>query len=143
MAVPLLRERVYTASDTGRPWSILEQEFPSIDFDECKRQHDNNRDCWWYTHDDDNSYQEWRPHGEGQWYAVPGEPEAVFDARIQQLDEWLAQRKETKILIVSHWGVFRHMTKGTEWKNAEAKLLEWEYCHVQKKRLSCFDTTIL
>jgi len=131
LAIPLLRERVYTASDTGRPSSILEKEFPSVNFEECKRQHDH----WWYNHQGNESdYEEWRPYGDGQWYAVPGEPEVIFDARIKELDEWLSQRKETNILMVTHWGVLRHLTSGTDWQNAEAKLLEWNYCSHSKIR---------
>lgn len=131
LAIPLLRERVYTASDTGRKPSILKLEFPSVNFAECEKQHD----CWWYKGNvDDSNYVEWRPYGQGQWYAVAGEPEDVFDQRIRDLDEWLLQRKEERILIVSHWGVLRHITKGTEWENAEAKLLLWTYCSKRKTR---------
>jgi broad specificity phosphatase PhoE len=132
LAIPLLRERVYTASDTGRPSSILKEEFPSVNFDACEQHHDR----WWYggNLDDSTSLPEWRPFGQGQWYAVPGEPEDVFDQRIRDLDEWLSQRKEKRILIVSHWGVFRHLTNGTEWNNAEAKLLLWTYCSKHKTR---------
>jgi broad specificity phosphatase PhoE len=147
LATPLLRERVYTASDTGRPSSILEKEFPNINFEECKKKRQQYEDeqegeekesddhKWWYHgNSDGRQEEEWRPYGEGQWYAVPGEPECVFDERIKLLDEWLSRRKETNILMVTHWGVLRHLTSGTEWKNAEAKLLEWEYCSKSKSR---------
>ena len=63
LAHPLLRERVYTVSDTGRPLSVLEKEFPSIDFSECHKSHENKQvddgdhndnDVWWYTGLDGN-----------------------------------------------------------------------------------------
>jgi hypothetical protein len=152
LALPLLRERVYLASDTGRPISVLEKEFPSIDFSECHKSHnDEDDDRWWYTgtktsqtagplgdsiiwesdsksntehHIIEEGYEEWRPHGEGQWYAVPGEPNAVFDRRMEELKEWLSRRKETKILLVAHWGVLRYLGDGVEWKNSEAKIIQ-------------------
>jgi broad specificity phosphatase PhoE len=134
LALPLLRERVYTVSETGRPISALEKEFPSVNFSEC-----HDEDNWWYTgpdpiptatpvvgnRTDSNSYRdEWRPHGRGQWYAVPGEPQAVFDRRMEQLKEWLFNRNETKILLVTHWGVLHYLSGGTGWKNSEAKILQ-------------------
>jgi broad specificity phosphatase PhoE len=153
LALPLLRERVYTASDTGRDVHILQEEFPTVSFDECLKisnnadaadDNDNDdtsktRQPWWYTGSDgdDNgvdTYIEWRPYGQGQWYAVRGEPQKVFDERMIQLDEWLWNRPEKNILMVAHWGVLRHMSGGTEWKNAEAKLLEWDFCPVRKQR---------
>jgi broad specificity phosphatase PhoE len=148
LAIPLLRERVYTASDTGRPSSVLEKEFPTVNFEECKKlvknqdgpnDEEGEHHKWWYhgSNDDDEEEEEWRPHGDGQWYAAPGEPEDVFDLRIKELDEWLSQRHETNILMVTHWGVLRHLTSGTEWNNGEAKLLEWEYCsHSKSRRVS-------
>ncbi len=137
LAHPLLRERVYTASDTGRPVSVLEEEFPSIDFSECHNSHKKKqvddgdhgaKDIWWYTGLDNNGtleegYEEWRPHGQGQWYAVPGEPEAVFEKRMEELKVWLFQRKETNILLVTHWGVLRYLSDGIKWKNSEAKIM--------------------
>ena len=151
LALPLLRERVYTASDTGRPVSVLEKEFPSINFSECHKLRkerqglngvvddvDDVDDIWWYTGKEtffdengtkqyrsiDNEYEEWRPHGEGQWYAVPGEPKPVFDRRMEELKDWLFKRKETKILLVAHWGVLRHLSDGIKWKNSEAKIIQ-------------------
>ena len=133
MAVPLLRERVYTSSDTGRSYTILEKEFPTISFDECRH------DCWWYTgqNDDENeTYIEWRPYGQGQHYAVPGETISIFDQRMKELDIWLSQRNESNILVVSHWGVLRHFTNGVEWDNAEAKIINWSYCPISNQRQS-------
>jgi broad specificity phosphatase PhoE len=137
-------ERVYTSSDTGRPFEVLVKEFPLVDFDECCTSYtwkeDNNADdndhssssfslCqpWWYSTPHLEESEEWRPHGQGQYYAVPGEPEAVFDERMRRLDDWLRHRKEEKIVLVAHWGIFRHLTNGIEWNNSEAKCLEWTY----------------
>jgi broad specificity phosphatase PhoE len=136
LAHPLIRERVYTSSDTGRPISILQQEFPHVNFEECRAL---NNDRWWYTGDSDTDdsrlqhsqqhYEEWRPHGQGQWYAVPGEPLHVLERRLDEFDMWLSQRPEQNILIVAHWGVLKHLSsEGTEWTNAEAKVLQWTYC---------------
>jgi broad specificity phosphatase PhoE len=124
LATPLLRERVYTASDTGRPASILAKEFPYVDFSEIPPGE------WWY----DKAYpksQEWRPHLDGQRYAAPGEPQEVFEKRMEELDEWIWNRKERNILMVAHWGVLRHLTSGTEWENAEARMLQWSFCPIR------------
>ena len=119
LAVPYLTERIFTASDTGSRISDLQAKFPSVDFSDCP-------DGWWYSQQYPES-EEWRPYGQGQWYAVPGEPEAHFEERMLVLDQWIRSRPERNILLVAHWGVLRHLTCGTEWKNAEGKLLEWKY----------------
>jgi broad specificity phosphatase PhoE len=128
LAVPLLCERVYTASDTGRPASTLTEEFPGVDFSECPSNADTKQ--WWYS-DQYPESEEWRPHGQGQSYAVPGEPKEVFEKRMEHLDEWIWNRPERNILMVAHWGVLRHLTSGTEWQNAEAKMLEWSFCSIR------------
>jgi broad specificity phosphatase PhoE len=153
MAHPLIRERVYTSSDTGRPISILQQEFPNINFDECCCAHPSNNDQWWYTggesgtdssphqHDNNNNNnEEWRPYGQGQWYAVPGEPQHVLERRLDEFDLWLSQRPEHNIMIVSHWGVLKHLSSDRiEWANAQVRVLQWTYCtrnntrHVQEQ----------
>ena len=51
---------------------------------------------------------------------------------MKELDAYLAARPETHILLVAHWGVLRHLTKGMEWKNAEAKILQHTFCPIQK-----------
>lgn len=128
LAVPLLRERVYTTSDTGRPASLLAREFPTVDFSECPQ---DDRP-WWYVGEDDSSWEEWRPHGENQWYGVRGEPETVFQERMKELDEWIGNRPEKTILMVAHWGVLRHLSDGTQFLNAEAKILEHSFCPIKK-----------
>jgi broad specificity phosphatase PhoE len=53
---------------------------------------------------------EWRPHGQGQFYACPGEPQDVFEQRMTQLAAWLRQRPETCIVLVTHWGVLHYLS---------------------------------
>jgi broad specificity phosphatase PhoE len=52
---------------------------------------------------------EWRPHGQGQFYACPGEPQDVFEQRMRQLATWLRQRPERCIVLVTHWGVLQYL----------------------------------
>jgi hypothetical protein len=80
----------------------------------------HNNDRWWYTGDSDNNgsppqhrqqhYEEWRPHGQGQRYAVPGDPLHALVRRLVEFDIWLSQRPEQNIMIVAHWGVFKHLS---------------------------------
>jgi broad specificity phosphatase PhoE len=53
---------------------------------------------WWYTLTPENeaSYQEWRPYGEGQWYAVPGEPCDIFAPRMSKLMDWIQSLSPSK-----------------------------------------------
>ena len=125
LALPLARERVFTAAETGRPLSQIQAEFPNLDWSLFHSQHDDDdttlehpttttSEEWWYTGSSvDDAYREWRPHGQGQWYAVPGEPDQVFADRMQALQEWIALRPEHTILLVTHWGVLRHLSQDT------------------------------
>ena len=125
---PLLTERVYTLSDTGRRVHELKSDFTDarINFDLLLRE-----DCdedWWFHHnhhgnDDDKDYKEWRPCDSHQWYATPGEPHHVFDARLQRLQDWLSQRPEQNICVVSHWAVLQHLTNGE--RNFEKCVARW------------------
>jgi broad specificity phosphatase PhoE len=137
---PLATERVYTASDTGRPVEEIEKDYPHLDFDTCFRQYryqsmdsdsdstsKNKSKSWWYAHDDDKdaeTYQEWRPHGNGQYYAAPGEPSDVFHKRMIRLLKWIKSREEQTIVLVCHWGVIRWMTGREDTENCEVKELE-------------------
>jgi broad specificity phosphatase PhoE len=107
LVVPLIRERVYTQSDTS-PYSFseLSEAYPSLDWSEALK-HDHP---WHYTPSPDEDYEEWRPNDGRQWYAVPGEPEDVFEKRMNEFEIWLRRRPESRILLVSHWGVIRHFT---------------------------------
>ena len=144
---PLLTERVYTLSDTGRRVHELKADFGDddarINFDLLLLRDDCDED-WWFHHitnnnnhdnkdkDNDNNdvnmdYKEWRPCDAHQWYATPGEPHHVFDARMQRLQDWLSQRPEQNICLVSHWAVLQHLTSGEHnFENCEARWVSWE-----------------
>jgi protein phosphatase-4 regulatory subunit 3 len=112
VAHPLATERIYTSSDTGRSIKELQKQFPDVDFSECWSYANTEGENWWYHGgpDDKNTTPpepEWRPHGEGQLYAVPGEPEHIFEERIQQLQKWLLDRPAKSILLIAHWGVLQ------------------------------------
>lgn len=126
LAHPDMTERVYTSSDTGRPVRVLQEEFPNIDFGLLSPQQDQ----WWYTGDslvaNNEQYEEWRPFGQGQYYAVPGEPESVFQQRVKRFQKWLADRPEHTIVLVTHWAILKEWT-GDEFYNGECRIIEWNY----------------
>jgi glucosyl-3-phosphoglycerate phosphatase len=121
---PLSTERVYTASDTGRPVAQLKSEFQDsrINFDFIPE--DEN---WWFH--TETAGPEWRPCDAQQWYAVPGEPEDVFEARLEKFEDWLSTRPEQNICLVSHWAVLRHLTGGSDFENCEAQWITWQRKH--------------
>ncbi|GBG74227.1 hypothetical protein CBR_g17939 [Chara braunii] len=89
---PLARERVFYSSDVGRSPSVLSQEFPYLDFTELD-------EIWWHT------------DGSGDPMAVVPEPDDVFAERIARLREWLLNRPEKVIAVVSHWAVLQALTR--------------------------------
>ena len=116
IVLPLARERVYTSSDIGRTKSQLQEAFHQVQHElDWSLLPDN--DEWWYVGSSCSSTEaeEWRPHGQGQYYAVPGEPEHTFETRMVALKDWLADLatgdQPKLIVFVSHWGVLRHLTK--------------------------------
>jgi broad specificity phosphatase PhoE len=124
IVLPLATERVYSVSETGRSKSILRAALPPAatqnwDWSHVPDDNDEN-ECWWYTgttsdnndvDDDDIDYEEWRPHGQGQIYAVPGEPMGFFRRRMEKLRHWLVEHRPEKcILLVTHWGVIRYLS---------------------------------
>jgi|UniRef100_A0A8J9SGX8 broad specificity phosphatase PhoE len=130
---PWAAERVFTVADQGTPGTALRNRYPDWDWSLVTDQ------PWWYDHHHDNNnsnnnnnnhqldatpYVEWRPSQQGQWYAVPGEPENVFAARMRRLEQWLRARPERHILIVTHWAVLRHWT-GQEIDNCGIGKIEW------------------
>ena len=120
VVVPWITERVYTASDTGSPLATLQKEWPDLDWSLVQ-------ESWWYTPatDEETNIPEWRPHGQGQRYAVSGEPWSTFEARLALADVWLQQRPETNVLLVTHWGVIRHWTSD-EVPNCHVRRLQWK-----------------
>lgn len=116
VALPLLRERLYLASDVGKPRSQVAAAFQNWDFDllpSCDSP-------WWYTPTaGDPVHHEWRPQGK---YPTPGEPRAAFAARLSDLKSWLLSREETDIVLVSHWGVLRGLF-GIDARNCEVRTM--------------------
>jgi broad specificity phosphatase PhoE len=115
VVLPEAAERLYLISDVGTPMDQLEKEYGYMDFGEIKHE---NRNAWWWTppnsakngNDPKTSTSvEWRPIGQGQRYACPGEPQADFDARMLRLYQWLDNRSESKIAVVCHHGVIEWM----------------------------------
>jgi len=133
-AQPLATERVYTSSDTGRPKSVLKEEFPHVDFHTHFGDHGDD-DEWWYTHCGEAPYKEWRPSGESQSYAVPGEPVDAFHKRMVQLYEWIRSREEQTIVLVCHWAIIRFFT-GEELSNCGVKILDVEKMELKTDILS-------
>jgi len=87
-------------------------------------------EAWWYSPSDNGDdcvreKEEWRPFGEGQFYAVPGEPESAFTARMGRADDWFNRRHEKTIAVITHWGVVRHWT-GEEIENGGVCRIEWK-----------------
>ena len=101
IALPEAAERLYLISDVGRSVDELQAEYEYVDFSNCKR------DGWWYQCEE--SYEEWRPTGQGQRYACKGEPALDFQRRMSRLYEWLEASEATKIAVVCHHGVIDWM----------------------------------
>lgn len=133
IAQPLATERVYTASDTGRPFSELQKHFPHIDFTDCFSSAQDSNDPnsleeWWYTHnpEKDGSYSEWRPSDKNQFYAVPGESQPAFDDRMSRLFKWIDKRPEQTIILVTHWGVIRYITEEDDVENCGVRIIDFD-----------------
>eukprot|EP00546_Thalassionema_frauenfeldii_P005755 CAMPEP_0178908860 /NCGR_PEP_ID=MMETSP0786-20121207/8158_1 /TAXON_ID=186022 /ORGANISM="Thalassionema frauenfeldii, Strain CCMP 1798" /LENGTH=217 /DNA_ID=CAMNT_0020580811 /DNA_START=192 /DNA_END=841 /DNA_ORIENTATION=+ len=112
MALPLAAERVYLISDIGHPRSILEKDYGDlIDFRSAfKRNSGTLEETWWFDQRlRTETYKEWRPTGENQRYACPGEPDNDFEKRMRSFYKWLHGRKESTIAVVCHWGVINWM----------------------------------
>lgn len=109
IALPHAAERLYLISDVGRRRSELQQTFPFVDFNTGFDEGIDNNNEWWFTpsRSQGKSYLEWRPTGQGQKYACPGEPQEAFDRRMVALVDWLDRRPEQKIVLVCHWGVIQ------------------------------------
>ena len=99
---PLLRELLGDSCDIGRPASALSKEFPSIDFSSLQ-------DPWWHQGPLDNR-------------GVPLEPRELLANRIAEFKDWLASRRESLILVVSHSGFLAALC-GIRLPNCE--LYEW------------------
>jgi broad specificity phosphatase PhoE len=140
LAMPVLTERVYTVSETGRPVEELAQEFPEMDWTMWSKllflveenQQPPQQQPWWFDpsvptefHPSiDIEYPEWRPHGNGQRYQVAGEPMSVFTKRMHALRQFISNRPERHILCIAHWGVFRFLSGGIEMENCQVTRIE-------------------
>eukprot|EP01039_Chlorochromonas_danica_P006162 gene6161-6790_t len=114
---PLLAERVYMVSDTGRHKESLIEDFPDYDFSLLPSRE------WWYEHDEreHQPYVEWRPP-DGQ-YKIFGEPEYLFRQRLLQARQWLLSLEQNHVIVVSHWGVLRGLT-GFDFRNLEIRRVQ-------------------
>jgi broad specificity phosphatase PhoE len=129
MALPDAAERLYLISDVGRPLMELQSEFPYVDFESWRLDHvphpprsihrgptasTATSQCWWYQPpppppNDGSFYEEWRPIGQQQRYACPGEPYDAFNVRMSRFYYWLQSRSESNIIVVCHHGVIDWM----------------------------------
>lgn len=120
---PLLRERVYTLSETGSPLTDLQERYAvhsTWDWSPCAEEEE-----WWYTGaKEDADCDEWRPLP--AVYAVPGEPMEVFQERMEALRKWLMDRPEQCILAVAHWGVMQHFCPRPTIENCEVVCVRLE-----------------
>eukprot|EP01025_Chloroclados_australasicus_P028095 TRINITY_DN27877_c0_g1_i1.p1 TRINITY_DN27877_c0_g1~~TRINITY_DN27877_c0_g1_i1.p1 ORF type:complete len:271 (-),score=0.93 TRINITY_DN27877_c0_g1_i1:671-1378(-) len=91
---PLGREKVFHASDIGRP--PHDYVFESL----C--------DVWWYT------------GGSSDPKIVRSEPWGLFKERINAFKIYLSERPESVIAVVLHWAVIRELT-GLEFQNCELR----------------------
>ena len=141
LATAAAAERLYLVSDLGKPRSELRSNYPFVDFDtafflDCdervcagsssKSTHTEEKqpDVWHFspTEQIQNTYSEWRPHGQGQRYACLGEPTEYFDRRMSNFYYWLESREEECIAIVCHAGVIDWLTSGEQFKNCELRV---------------------
>ena len=145
VANPLASERVYTASDTGRSLLELRQEFPHVEFDDSlfhsDRDGSGDERQWWFNGPSpgegggvEGSYEEreeWRPHEDRQTYAVPGEPLHIFMVRMRRLVDWLREREEANIVLVTHWGVIKCLT-AENFDRCEARAVDFDSISVRE-----------
>lgn len=117
VALPLASERIYLISDIGTDTNILSTQFPMVDFTSEFHSSIN----WWESKDDEEEeYVEWRPFDKNQTYACKGETPTQFQKRMMALYDWLDQRPESTIVLISHWGVIRYLV-GDEFENCEMR----------------------
>jgi broad specificity phosphatase PhoE len=135
VAMAAAAERLYLVSDIGKPKSELKSSYPFVDFDtsfsidrvtekvECSNENEHS-DTWHFgpTKPQEDSYTEWRPHGEGQLYSCVGEPSEHFDRRMSNFYYWLESREDKCIAIVCHAGVIDWMTSGQQFSNCELRV---------------------
>ena len=104
------RERVFHASDHGKPRKELEEVHKDFDFSHIPDLHEP----WWYV----GSENEKKTFGE-----VSLEPVDVFEQRMDDLIDWINNRDEDVVALVAHWGVCFSLT-GEQFENCEARVFE-------------------
>ena len=87
------RERVFHASDHGKPRKELEEVHKDFDFSHIPDLHEP----WWYV----GSENEKKTFGE-----VSLEPVDVFEQRMDDLIDWINNRDEDVVALVAHWVCF-------------------------------------
>jgi broad specificity phosphatase PhoE len=139
-ALPLATERLYLISDHGRSRTDLDRDWGNlIDFESFFRSQDGALlEEWWFGLDDyrdaktsmssgitSETYVEWRPISQNQKYACPGEDDTTFEIRMQRLYQWLANRPESTIAVICHWGVIDWFLD-REFRNCEIGVVNFD-----------------
>lgn len=130
------RERVFHASDVGRPAGEVQRDFPEWCVNEMRAEF-GDENAWWYvpSSEEETSDADVMRGGRSSDVipeprdgpvlrsGVPSEPSEVFEARMRDLKAWLENRPESHIAIVAHWGVWFSLT-GREFENCELVTLD-------------------
>lgn len=130
------RERVFHASDVGRPAVEVQRDFPEWCVNEMRAEF-GDENAWWYvpSSEEETSDADVMRGGRSSDVipeprdgpvlrsGVPSEPSEVFEARMRDLKAWLENRPESHIAIVAHWGVWFSLT-GREFENCELVTLD-------------------
>ena len=133
------RERVFHASDVGRPAGEVQRDFPEWCVNEMRAEF-GDENAWWYvpSSEEETSGRNADVMRGGRdpcdvipeprdgpvlRSGVPSEPSEVFEARMRDLKAWLENRPESHIAIVAHWGVWFSLT-GREFENCELVTLD-------------------
>lgn len=118
IALPLVAERLDTACDIGRPRSVLQGEYPRVDFSLVEEH-------WWYGGADNFP-------AEGQRH--DREPTECCKQRVAELMRWLVARPESCIAVVGHSAFFKAMT-GSATKMDNCAIVEIELTREPRVRV--------
>jgi broad specificity phosphatase PhoE len=102
---PLVRERYAFSCDIGSPRSVLEADFPELDFDGLD-------EVWWH---DGTLGEDGRP--------LPESEASVLDRAARFRDEMARHPAEERTLLVSHWG-FLLCLSGRSLQNGQSSTLD-------------------
>jgi hypothetical protein len=73
------------SSDVGKSKNLLSMNFPGVDFSLLPE-----NENWWYEHNQEKEYIEWRPPGT---YACNGEPREAFKERLNLARNWILNKE--------------------------------------------------